>query len=198
MNITDYKKKYLKYKAKYLNIKGGASQSKAKMDIGKAKAALRNINFLITAFLPKNTAGEFKMTKHANDKIVTSHTFGYYMREYLLYEVETSGTKISDSKTNIENYETLVNGLKRFGVSGLKNYNECIVDECLKRSTSTLSDAKNYMNKLMYINAIYILSILNYDYIYNLYNWLIKYGQEKNKKNYTSYCTLYFKFYICT
>jgi len=31
----------------------------------------------------------------------------------------------------------------------------------------------------MYINAIYILSILKYDYIYNLYLWLKIFGKEK-------------------
>jgi hypothetical protein len=92
MNITDYKKKYLKYKAKYLNIKGGTPpggtpQSKPnKMNIDKAKAAVRNINFLITAFLPKNIIGEFNMKNHFSERqnqwvyedIVTPHTFEYY------------------------------------------------------------------------------------------------------------------------
>jgi hypothetical protein len=185
MNITDYKKKYLKYKAKYLNIKGGASQSESKMDIGKAKAAVRNINFLITAFLPKDTDGEFNMKEGNNeyDDKVTSHTFNYYMRIYLLYEFEKSGNSINDSETNKKNYETLVNGLRSFGFQELKNYNDCINKECKDRSTT--GSVKNYMNKLMYINAIYILSILKYDYIYNLYNWLIK----NDIKKYESYCT---------
>ena len=183
MNITDYKKKYLKYKAKYLNIKGGAPQ----MDIGKAKAAVRNINFLITAFLPKDIDGEFDMTESKKNYavIVTSHTFDYCMREYLLYELTTTGDGNNDSDANKQNYNTLVNGLTRFGVKGLKNYKACMDKECTDRFKryGKLSpyphSAKNYMNKLMYINAIYILSILKYDYIYNLYKWLIENCKEK-------------------
>jgi hypothetical protein len=207
MNITDYKKKYLKYKAKYLNIKGGGTpQSKPnEMNIDKAKAAVRNINFLITAFLPKHLVGEFDMRESTNSfaNIVTSHTFNYYMREYLLYEFKTSNGIINDSDPNKiynpkENYNTLVNGLTNFGVKGLKNYDNCMEKECkvkFKRD-GKLSDypnsAINYMNKLMYINAIYILSILKYDYIYNLYKWLIINGEKKKngeKKNIEDYCT---------
>jgi hypothetical protein len=201
MNITDYKKKYLKYKAKYLNIKGGTPQ----MNIDKAKAALRNINFLITAFLPKDIIGEFYMKErnenvNDDDNIVTSHTFAYYMRKYLLYEFTTTENSINDSDPKkiynpIENYNTLVDGLKSFGVKGLKNYDECMKAECKDRFKSygrlnlDINSAKKYMNNLMYINAIYILSILKYDYIYNLYNWLIEYGKKEQKYKYTNYST---------
>jgi hypothetical protein len=218
MNITDYKKKYLKYKAKYLNIKGGTPQSKPKMDIGKAKAAepkmnidkakaaepkmdigkakaaVRNINFLITAFLPKDMDGEFNMTNRfseSQDKvvyedIVTPHTFEYYRINSFSYE--RSGNGINNSVTNKQNYNTLVDGLTSFGfkVKELEDYNTCMQGNC------TPSLAKEYMNKLMYINAIYILSILNYDYIYNLYKWLIKNDRIKKTKDeitYTNYCT---------
>lgn len=185
MNITDYKKKYLKYKAKYLNIKGGTPQSEPKMNIDKAKAAVRNINFLITAFLPKdNIIGVFNMTGYFSESeskvvyedIVTPHTFEYYRINSFSYEKSKNG--INNSVTNKQNYNTLVDGLTNFGfiVKNLKDYNTCKLGNC----TPIL--AKEYMNKLMYINAIYILSILNYDYIYKLYQWLIKYGKEEEIK----------------